>query len=204
MSMTNEVILAGVITTAPVREECFNGENICSFTLTVMNGDKSDEILVRVSDRFIDFKKIKVGAYIRVCGSLRSVNKSDGIKHLIVSVFASSISVSTESIPYENSVLLEGEICNKYYFKEAVGMRAQVCDRMLKTLRYAGKVSNIPIACRGRNAEYLSALETGTRVICKGVLRQRKYYKTIKGEKLLITTLEVVASTINCCVEDKT
>ena len=202
MGMINEVKLAGVASTKPVEEEKFNGESICSFVLTVCNNDKTDNILVRVSDRFIDFKKIDIGAYVQLRGTLRSVNKSDGNKRLIVSVFVSSMKVLDE-VPaeYENEVKIQGTLCSRYYYKEASDNRPQVCDRMIQSVRNAGKKSSIPVACRGRNAEYLSTLETGSIITCEGVLRERKYRKLINGESKLITTIEVAASTIICSVE---
>lgn len=198
MNMTNEVKLAGTVSTMPVKEESFNGEGIYSFILAVTNKDKVDSILVRVSDRFLDFKKIEVGSYIMIRGSMRSVNKASGYKHLIVSVFASSIRVLDEEGEPMNEVTLQGKLCQKYFYKEATDDRVQFCDRMVRTTRSTGKCSNIPVACRGRNAEYLASLETGTLVTCKGVLRERKYRKTIDDECRLITTLELVASTITC------
>lgn len=206
-SMKNEVNVRGVVATEPVWEESFGDEGIYSCQLSIFRAGREDRVIIRVSDRFSLFSKVKVGADLEVVGVLRCVTRVvNGMKKSITSVFARSIAVygsNGECGEYKNEIELEGTLCEKMFYREAVGKCPVICDRSLRVDQSHGRTSFIPVVYKGRNAEYIKNMQSGAFMRIRGVLRTRKYVKKSKGESREVDAVEVVAYFVTRKVPEK-
>lgn len=143
-----------------------------------------DIIPVMVSDRLIDVAEDYIGQFVSVTGQFRSYNKHDEGKNLLVlSVFAREFELLSENevCLYDNNIFLEGYICKEpVYRKTPLGR--EIADLLLAVNRPYGKSDYIPCICWGRNARYVSGLETGTCMKVWGRIQSRTYIKKLDDE----------------------
>ena len=203
--MTNEIILQGVVVEDCVLNEKIKGELIYSTKLEVPRlSDRSDVLVIRISNRFTAFKDIKVGTKLRVVGSIRTRNVSvegQEQRRLEVTVFCDSVEImSDEDYKPENTVRLQGTFRKESFLRKAKTCDRSVCEQLICSERKYNKRSYVPTVFWGRTAEYAATLPQGTEVYCEGRLQSRKYIKRLKdGEDKDIerrVTYEFVASSV--------
>lgn len=143
-----------------------------------------DIIPVTVSDRMINVSEDYTGQFVSVTGQFRSYNKQYGEKkRLVLSVFAQEFDLVGEdvSINNDNHIFLDGYICkDPSYRKTPLGR--EIADLLLAVNRPYGKSDYIPCICWGRNARYVSGLETGIRMKVWGRIQSRSYIKKLDDE----------------------
>jgi primosomal replication protein N len=196
----NNVTIAGKIVVGFTFENEVCGEKFyMTDVLVYRNSGTYDLIPFMVSERFIDVGKDYRDCYILANGQFRSYNRHDGDKSkLVLYVFARDVSISEDDCEeYElNTVSLKGYICKEpKYRKTPLGR--EITDLLLAVNRPYGKSDYIPCICWGRNARYVSNLETGTCLKVSGRIQSREYEKKLAdGTKDVRTTYEVSVSKI--------
>ena len=125
------------------------------------------------------------GGRVSVKGQMRSYNKKseDGM-HLELSVFAKEIRIlnDDDSVPFENSVTIEGFVC------KPVTHRTTPLGRKISNIIVAIDANRIksyyiPVISWGKESIKSSSLEVGDNVRVVGRFQSRKYLKTIGDNK---------------------
>lgn len=178
----NQVTISGeIVSEFQYSHEIF-GEKFYIVNLSSMRtSGQSDTIPIVVSDRLVSVNENWKGQIVKISGQFRSYNKHEENKNrLMLSVFAREFEVWTddgENRPNdENEIFLDGYICKEpIYRKTPLGR--EIADLLLAVNRSYGKSDYIPCICWGRNAVFVSNLETGTRIKTQGRIQSRNYIK---------------------------
>ena len=198
----NEVLMAGEIVSDFRFSHEVLGEKFYLFDLKVKRLSSAFDVLpIMVSERILDVTKNPIGADVEVEGQIRSYNNwVDGKSHLLLSVFAESIT-NLEEPSNLNHVTLQGFICkNPIYRKTPLGR--EIADLLLAVNRPYGKSDYIPCICWGRNARFASGFEVGEHVQVLGRIQSREYVKKLsetESEKRI--AYEVSVSKLECATD---
>lgn len=196
----NQVTIAGEVVSDFTFSHEIYGENFFLVNIAVSRlSDSCDIIPVMVSDRLMDVKGDYKGCILQASGQFRSYNRHEETKNrLVLSVFAREVSFVEipEGEQNPNHIFLDGYVCKKpVYRKTPLGR--EIADVLLAVNRPYGKSDYIPCICWGRNARYVSNLETGTCLKVSGRIQSREYEKKLAdGTKDVRTTYEVSVSKI--------
>ena len=129
------------------------------------------------------------GSMIRVTGQIRSYNqRSDGIRHLIIFVFASEICVE-EGEPI-NEVVLEGPLCKDPVYRRTP-LGREICDAMLAVPRAFRRADYLPCILWGRTALEVSQCVTRDVIRIWGRLQSRRYTKVTEEGSIERTAYEI-------------
>ena len=162
-----------------------------------------DVVPAIVSDRLTDIGNITVGKRFRVFGQFRSFNDhSDGINHIVLSVFSQDIEEMEGSDLAINSIWIDGFICkNPVYRKTPQGR--EIADVIVAVNRQYGKSDYIPCIAWGRNARFVSRLQVGNRIRLSGRIQSRVYNKKISDDEVVEkTAYEVSVSKVELVKEE--
>lgn len=178
----NKVTISGEIASGFNFSHEIFGEKFYIVDVNVQRmSDACDIIPVTVSSRLIDVTEDCIGQFVSVTGQFRSFNKQCGEKkRLALSVFAREFELLGEDVAINNDnyIFLDGYICKEpIYRKTPLGR--DIADLLLAVNRPYGKSDYIPCICWGRNARYVSGLETGTRMKVWGRIQSRAYIKKL-------------------------
>ena len=179
----NEVLMAGEIVSDFRFSHEVLGEKFYLFDLKVKRLSSAFDVLpIMVSERILDVTKNPIGADVEVEGQIRSYNNwVDGKSHLLLSVFAESIT-NLEEPSNLNHVTLQGFICkNPIYRKTPQGR--DITDFTIAVNRPYGKTDYIPGIAWSRNAFYLAAQPIGTEIRVLGRFQSREYRKAIEENR---------------------
>ena len=133
------------------------------------------------------------GSMIRVTGQIRSYNqRSDGIRHLIIFVFASEICVE-EGEPI-NEVVLEGPLCKDPVYRRTP-LGREICDVMLAIPRAFRRADYLPCILWGRTAMEASHCHIRDILQIRGRLQSRIYTKVTESGSEERTAYEISALT---------
>lgn len=189
----NQVTISGEIASGFKFSHEIFGENFYIVNVKVQRlSGACDTIPVTVSDRLIDVSEDYTGKYVSVTGQFRSYNKQDKDsekKRLILSVFAREFDLlgGEDDCYYDNYISLDGFICKEPIYRETP-LGREVADLLLAVNRPYGKSDYIPCICWGRNAMFVSNLETGTHIKVEGRIQSREYRKKISETEFEIRT----------------
>lgn len=115
------------------------------------------------------------GEMITVHGQIRSHNqRTDGIRHLLIFVFASEILV--EDGEPVNEVIVEGPLCREPNFRRTP-LGREICDAMLAVSRAFHRADYLPCILWGRIAQDISQCHTRDVIAIRGRLQSRIYTK---------------------------
>lgn len=131
------------------------------------------------------------GEMITVTGQVRSHNlRSDGVRHLLIFVFASSVCV--EDGEPVNDVILEGPLCKLPTFRRTP-LGREICDAMLAVPRAFRKADYLPCILWGRTAQEISTCQVRDRIRIYGRLQSRIYTKLTEDGPVERTAYEISA-----------
>ena len=140
------------------------------------------------------------GDQISVTGQIRSYNqRSDGVRHLIIFVFATSLTVE-DGEPI-NDVTLEGLICKVPTFRRTP-LGREICDVMLAVPRAFRRADYLPCILWGRTALEISQCEVRDKIEICGRLQSRQYTKLTEDGPTTRTAYEVSALTAQVLTEE--
>ena len=200
----NSVEIAGEVVSGPAFDHETFGERFYKFFISAerLSGNK-DVVPAIVSDRLTDIGNITVGKRFRVFGQFRSFNDhSDGVNHIVLSVFSQDIEEMEGSDLAINSIWIDGFICkNPVYRKTPQGR--EIADVIIAVNRQYGKSDYIPCIAWGRNARFVSRLQVGNRIRLSGRIQSRVYNKKISDDEVVEkTAYEVSVSKIDLVKEE--
>ena len=200
----NSVEIAGEVVSGPAFDHETFGERFYKFFISTerLSGNK-DVVPVMTSDRLTDIGNITVGKRFRVFGQFRSFNDhSDGINHIVLSVFSQDIEEMEGSDLAINSIWIDGFICkNPVYRKTPQGR--EIADVIVAVNRQYGKSDYIPCIAWGRNARFVSRLQVGNRIRLSGRIQSRVYNKKISDDEVVEkTAYEVSVSKVELVKEE--
>ncbi len=131
------------------------------------------------------------GEMLTVTGQIRSHNqRSDGVRHLLIFVFASSI-LAEDGEPI-NDVVLEGPLCKMPTFRRTP-LGREICDAMLAVPRAFRKADYLPCILWGRTAQEISECQVRDRIRIFGRLQSRIYTKITEEGSIERTAYEISA-----------
>ena len=112
---------------------------------------------------------------LTVTGQIRSHNsRTNGIRHLLIFIFASSI-VAEDTDP-KNEVTVTGLICKEPIFRRTP-LGREICDVMLAIPRAFRRADYLPCILWGRTAQEISRCSVRDQICIRGRLQSRIYTK---------------------------
>lgn len=193
----NKVYLKGEVASDPVYDHTVMEEQFYSLNMRIQRLSGNDDIIpVIMSNKIITANNIKKGDKIALRGQFRSHNKlEEGKSRLILNVFCREL-CEWEEQTNPNVVELSGYICKPPIFRTTPFMR-EITDVLLAVNRNYDKSDYIPCIAWGRNAELVSKLPVGTRLIMSGRIQSREYRKQLEnGTELTKIAYEVSVSSV--------
>lgn len=201
MLENNIAKVSGEIKETPVFDHEMFGERFFRGELKCRRASGAEDIIpVIVSERLMDIDNLQPGYFLNVEGQFRSYNKQEGGKNkLILFVFAQQAGYGEAEDFCENEIELDGFLCKAPVHRKTP-LGREITDLLLAVNRPYGKSDYIPCIVWGRNAQYASTLDVGSRVKISGRVQSRKYIKkTDEGEEER-QAYEVSANRIELCL----
>lgn len=203
----NQVFLSGeVVTGISYSHEILGEKFYLLYLKAYRESNMADVIPVIVSEKLIDINYDWKGQVLSIRGQFRSFNNWEGAKsRLILFVFAQVLEI-LEKNPFkedDNRVLLDGYICKTPIYR-ITPLGREITDAIIVTNRPYRKSDYIPCIFWGRNAKFVSTLETGTRIKLEGRAQSREYKKKLDDRTVETrVAYEVSVSKINVVEESE-
>lgn len=199
--ITNSVTLRGSLHSLPQFSHENHGRRFLRFQLEVPRLSGAVDLLPVVAEEsVVNTIDPSGGEYLTVTGQIRSHNqRSDGVRHLMIFVFAASI--TAEDGEPVNEVILEGSLCKEPTFRRTP-LGREICDAMLAVPRAFRRADYLPCILWGRIAQEVSACHTRDRIRICGRLQSRVYTKLTEDGPLERTAYEISALTAEIITED--
>lgn len=140
-----------------------------------------DYLPLLISEHLIDVNSDCIGKTIHVNGQFRSFNLHEEKKNrLILSVFVRELKLLDEidEDTNTNHIFLDGYICKEPIYRKTP-LEREITDILIAVNRSYGKTDYIPCIVWGRNARFVSRLETGGHIQIFGRIQSREYTKKI-------------------------
>lgn len=198
----NQLILCGVIETAPVLDHEVFGENFYRMDVSVPRLSGAQDILpVTISERLMN-SQVTPGVRVGITGQLRSYNKvMGGSGRLLLTAFAQHL-LAPDETENPNIIRLTGAICKPPSFRTTPFGR-EITDLMLAVNRAFGKSDYIPCIAWGRTARYAAGLNVGDKLEVQGRFQSREYQKQMPdGTVMTRVAYEVSLSRLTCLKEE--
>ena len=178
--MANQIILRGSLASLPQLSHENHGKRFFRFLLDVPRlSGAVDTLPVIAEESILNSADLSDGEMLTVTGQVRSHNiRSDGKRHLLIFVFASSI-VCEDGEPL-NDVVLEGPICREPTYRRTP-LGREICDVMLAVPRAFKRADYLPCILWGRTALEASQCHTRDRIRICGRLQSRVYTKVTEA-----------------------
>lgn len=192
--MANQIILRGSLASLPQLSHENHGKRFFRFLLDVPRlSGAVDTLPVIAEESILNSADLSDGEMLTVTGQVRSHNiRSDGKRHLLIFVFASSI-VCEDGEPL-NDVVLEGPICREPTYRRTP-LGREICDVMLAVPRPFKRADYLPCILWGRTALEASQCHTRDRIRICGRLQSRVYTKVTEAGSEERTAYEISALT---------
>lgn len=186
----NTITIRGSLCELPQFSHENHGRKFYRFYLDVPRlSGTVDTLPVIAQDILLKNLDPSAGSMIRVTGQIRSYNqRSDGIRHLIIFVFASEICVE-EGDPI-NEVVLEGPLCKDPVYRRTP-LGREICDAMLAVPRAFRRADYLPCILWGRTALEVSQCVTRDVIRIWGRLQSRRYTKVTEEGSIERTAYEI-------------
>lgn len=191
-SAANRITLVGNLLELPCFSHENHGKQFFRFYLEVPRLSGAVDILpIIAEDRILNEIDLSGGSCLEVVGQIRSHNaRTDGRRHLMVFVFASSVR-AVEDTP-RNDVELEALVCREPIYRRTP-MGREICDVMLAAPRAFHRADYLPCILWGRIALEASRCRIGDRLRIQGRLQSRIYTKLTEEGAFERTTYEISA-----------
>lgn len=188
----NQIILRGSLQSLPQFSHENHGRRFYRFVLEVPRLSGTVDILpVIAEEAVLSNTELTDGDMLTVTGQVRSHNRrSDGIRHLLIFVFATSITAD-EGEPI-NEVILEGPLCREPTYRRTP-LGREICDAMLAIPRAFRRADYLPCILWGRTAQEVSACHTRDVLRISGRLQSRVYTKLTETGPIERTAYEISA-----------
>lgn len=197
----NTITLRGSLLQLPQFSHENHGRRFFRFTLEVPRLSGTVDLLPVVAEEsLVNLIDPTAGDMLTISGQIRSHNqRSDGVRHLMIFVFASSI-VAEEGEPI-NEVYLEGPLCREpTYRKTPLGR--EICDAMLAVPRAFHRADYLPCILWGSTAFDISSCHTRDCIRIYGRLQSRTYSKLTEQGIVERTAYEISALTADVLQQD--
>ena len=191
-NLTNTITLRGTLQTLPVFSHENHSKRFLRFILEVPRlSGAIDELPVIAEESILAQLDPTGGDMLTVTGQVRSHNhRTEGIRHLMVFVFASSITAECgEPI---NDVVLSGTICRQPNFRRTP-LGREICDVMVAVPRAFHRADYLPCIFWGRTAQEAAACQIRDTVQIYGRLQSRNYTKLTEDGPQQRTAFEISA-----------
>ena len=174
--MENQIILRGQLMAIPHFSHENHGRKFFRFTLEVARLSGALDLLpVVASEDLLNTLDLSAGQMLTVHGQIRSHNvRSDGIRHLLIFVFASSI-LCEDGEPI-NCCVVEGPLCREPNYRRTP-LGREICDVMVAVPRAFKRADYLPCILWGRTAQEASNCHVRHIVRIEGRLQSRIYTK---------------------------
>lgn len=196
----NGITIRGSLTDLPVFSHENHGKRFYQFTLEVPRLSGAVDLLpVIAEESVLEQMDLSGGDMLTVTGQIRSHNqRSDGVRHLIIFVFAAS--VTAEDGEPINEVVLEGALCKEPIFRRTP-LGREICDVMLAVPRAFHRADYLPCILWGRTAQEVSVSHVSDKVRICGRLQSRVYTKVSDSGAVQRTAYEISALTAEVLTE---
>jgi len=190
----NQITLRGSLLSLPHFSHENHGKKFYRFTLEVPRlSGTSDLLPIVAEERLIRNLDPDGGEMIWVQGQIRSHNiRSEGVRHLLIFVFASSI-LAEDGAPV-NECILEGPLCREPVYRRTP-LGREICDVMLAVPRQFRRADYLPCILWGRTALEGSRCHTRDVLRICGRLQSRNYTKMTENGPQERTAYEISALT---------
>ena len=172
----NTIILRGSLLGLPKFSHENHGKRFFRFFLEVPRLSGAIDTLPIIAEEWL-LNKIDLsgGEMLSVTGQIRSHNnRVDGVRHLLIFVFAESIVAEDgEGI---NEVVVEGPLCREPTYRRTP-LGREICDVMLAVPRVFHRADYLPCILWGRTAQEVAACHTRDCIRINGRLQSRIYTK---------------------------
>lgn len=188
----NQVRLRGCLLALPQFSHENHGRKFYRFTLEVARLSGAVDLLpVIAEDRVLNEVDLSGGGMLSVTGQMRTHNiRENGVRHLLVFVFASDI-ISEDGEPV-NEVVIEGPLCKEPTYRRTP-LGREICDIMLAVPRAFRRADYLPCILWGRTAYEVAQCHTRDRIRITGRLQSRNYTKITENGQQERTAYEISA-----------
>ena len=188
----NQITLRGTLLSLPHYSHENHGRRFCRFTLEVPRLSGTVDLLPVVAEESLIHSIDPTGGeMLTVVGQIRSHNvRTNGIRHLLIFVFASSI--TAEDGEPINECVIEGPLCKEPTYRRTP-LGREICDVMLAIPRAFRRADYLPCILWGRVAQQASQCHTRECIRIYGRLQSRNYTKVTEDGTFERTAYEVSA-----------
>ena len=188
----NQITLRGTLLSLPHYSHENHGRRFCRFTLEVPRLSGTVDLLPVVAEESLIHSIDPTGGEkLTVVGQIRSHNvRTNGIRHLLIFVFASSI--TAEDGEPINECVIEGPLCKEPTYRRTP-LGREICDVMLAIPRAFRRADYLPCILWGRVAQQASQCHTRECIRIYGRLQSRNYTKVTEDGTFERTAYEVSA-----------
>jgi hypothetical protein len=197
----NEVKLIGTLITEPTVTHQIYDEHFYRMEILVNRlSATADTLIVQIPERILapgELETLKLGITVEIDGEFRSLNREiDGKNALDLFIHANTLKIVPDDTIHLNQIHLIGAICKKVASRQTLTGRV-LADVMLATNRHNFKTNYLPCIVWGRNANYLTGVNVGTKVEFYGRVQSRPYIKHLPdGSELSKVAYEVSVSRV--------
>ena len=197
----NQILLRGSLRELPEFSHENHGRRFYRFMLDVPRlSGAVDTLPVIVQEQTLNTIDLSGGEMLTVTGQIRSHNRrTDGIRHLLIFVFATDI-IAEDGEPI-NEVMVEGPLCKEPTYRRTP-LGREICDVMLAVPRAFRRADYLPCILWGRTAQEISDCHTRDRIRVAGRLQSRIYTKLTEDGPEQRTAYEISALTAEILCED--
>lgn len=190
----NRITVRGSLLELPAFSHENHGRRFYQFTLEVPRLSGALDLLPVIAEASVlEQMDLSGGEMLTVTGQIRSHNqRSDGVRHLIVFVFATSI-VAEDGEPV-NDVILEGALCKEPIYRRTP-LGREICDVMLAVPRAFHRADYLPCILWGRIAQEVAVCHVSDKIRICGRLQSRIYTKISENGAIQRTAYEISALT---------
>ena len=198
---TNSIILRGSLVELPRFSHENHGRRFFRFLLEVPRLSGAVDLLPVVAEEsLLSPLDPTAGNMLTVSGQIRSHNqRTEGIRHLLIFVFAMQITV--EDGEPMNEVIVEGPLCREPTFRRTP-LGREICDVMLAVPRAFHRADYLPCILWGRTAQEIAECHTREVIRIDGRLQSRIYTKLTEDGAQERTAYEISALTADI-IEDQ-
>ena len=192
--MENQIRLRGSLLGLPYFSHENHDKRFYRFSLEVPRLSGAVDILPVVAEEgILNALDLSGGEMITVTGQIRSHNvRSDGIRHLLIFVFATAI--SAEDGEPINEVTLRGPLCKEPVYRRTP-LGREICDVMLAVPRAFRRADYLPCILWGTTAQQASRCHVRDEIRILGRLQSRIYTKLTEAGPEERTAYEISALT---------
>ncbi|MCD7859684.1 MAG: single-stranded DNA-binding protein [Firmicutes bacterium] len=193
MEMNNAILLRGSLDSLPELSHEAHGKKFFHFFLRVPRLSGAVDTLPVIAEQAVMEKAELGGGAVTVRGQIRSRNaRTDGVRHLMVFVYAEEILVE-DGEPI-NEVTVEGILCREPTYR-TTPLGREICDAMLAVPRNFRRADYLPCILWGSTAYAVAACHTRDRLRISGRLQSRSYTKLTDAGPQEKITYELSAMT---------